>query len=63
MSLLMDIFVPLHFAKRKHRVRRRVYTHVANRALVFQTADINGPNSEPVSSIPPFHNYSRLETV
>jgi hypothetical protein len=62
-SLLMCIIVPLHFAKSNHTVTRTVYTHVVTRTLVFQTADINRPNSKPMSSVPLFQNYSPLETV
>jgi len=53
------------FALRQTQVHRdtTLYKHVGTRALVFQTVDINGHNSDPVLSIPPFHNYFRLETA
>ena len=48
-------FMPLHRAKRKHTATNAVVTHTAARAMVFQTADVNGPNPKSVSSTP-FHN-------
>jgi hypothetical protein len=50
------LFMPLHCAKRKQTATPSVDKHNATTAPVFETADINGPNTESVLATPPFHN-------